>query len=89
MDVVIKLSDEDYEFIKDLQGFMVLGRGGYKTVQQNVINAIKNGTPLPKGHGRLIENNEELYQSIRNWCSPDKAYEIITKAKTIVEADKG
>lgn len=80
MEVVIKIPDEVFEAYKHWDENKVA------TVEQTLI---AHGTVLPKGHGRLIENNEELYQSIRNWCSPDKAYEILTKAKTIVEADKG
>ena len=40
---VIDIPDEDYEFIKDLQ--FVVFRGGFKTIQQHVINAIKNSKP--------------------------------------------
>ena len=41
-----------------------------------VVNAIKNGTPLPKGHGRLIDANEVT------------AYNNLYEVPTIIEADK-
>lgn len=41
MKIVIDIDEEDYEYIK-------------KSKDSN-FNVIKNGTPLPKGHGRLID----------------------------------
>lgn len=40
-----------------------------------LVNAIKNGTPLPKGHGRLIDADDLL----DNTC--------IDEIPTIIEAD--
>ena len=42
---MIELSQEEYEFLKDLK-WVNGGRGNCKTIQQNVINAIKHGTPI-------------------------------------------
>lgn len=53
MKIVIDIPNEDYEFIKNLRSVIISSRGDGKIVQ--LINAIKNGTPLPKGHGRLID----------------------------------
>lgn len=63
--------------------------------------AVKNGTPLPKGHGDLIDK-EKLKENINNWyafmkdvCKQPymtlKQEEIIGKIdmmKTIIKADK-
>ena len=56
----------------------------------NMDKAIRNGTPLPKGHGRLIDESDLI---------PDSDYEdgmfyavsvgAINGAPTIIEADKG
>lgn len=43
MQIVIKISEEDYKALK--QGH----------VPFNVLNVIMNGVPLPKGHGALID----------------------------------
>lgn len=43
---------------------------------------------LPKGHDRLIEVNEDLFQEIRAYCGKDKAFEILENAPTVIEADK-
>ena len=53
IELVIKL-DEEYIKQIDRIRFLIGGRE-YRSLQINVINAIKNGTPLPKGHGRLID----------------------------------
>lgn len=49
MQIVIDISKEAYDFIK---------RTGYHT--QSLYEAIKNGTPLPKGHGDLIDVNRKI-----------------------------
>ena len=51
MKLIIDIPEEDYKFIKDLQ-FYNSGRRNGKTIERNVINAIKNSTPYeerPKG----------------------------------------
>ena len=52
MKLIIDIPDNDYEFIKDLRSLIIGGRGSCKTIQYNVINAIKNGTPVYE-HERL------------------------------------
>ena len=52
MKIVIDIPEEDYKFIKDLQSLIIGGRGNGRTIQKNVINALRNGTPYeerPKG----------------------------------------
>lgn len=52
--------------------------------------AVKNGTPLPKGHGDLVDRNDLLeYTDINRsaYIPVINRYEIIT-APTIIEADK-
>jgi len=53
-----------------------------------VAEAIAKGIPLPKGHGRLIEVNENLYQEIRKWVGVGMASELLDNAPTIVAEDK-
>lgn len=43
MKIVIDIHEKDYQSIKNGQ------------IPFSVIDAVKNGTPLPKGHGRLID----------------------------------
>ena len=48
MKIVIDIKDDDYY---DIIGDALLG----EFTTREVINAVKDGTPLPKGYGRLID----------------------------------
>ena len=49
IDLVIKLSEEEYdEILNGIENAEIAGVG-----LSNLSIALKNGTPLPKGHGRL------------------------------------
>lgn len=62
--------------------------GIYKTLCKNptvdiVRQAVINGTPLPKGHGRLIDENQIAGDG--SWDIADR----LDATPTIIEADKG
>lgn len=84
MQIAIKL---DKDIIENLNDGVGLTDYQYKSL----IDAITNGTPLPKGHKRLIEDNFEVgpvYDEEGNRVS----YRYVTQAElnsasTIVEAD--
>lgn len=99
MQIVIDITEKDYEKIRktsfventetmfkqsseDRKGTMMLFR---------VIDAIKKGTPLPKGHGRLIDVDKLEPRDIspEAWYSPMWGFELvdIEDAPTIIEAD--
>lgn len=61
MKIVIDVSNDDYKFIKDLQSLIIGGRGNCKTIQKNVINAIRNGTPIEDGRPTLVYRGQVLY----------------------------
>lgn len=54
-----------------------------------LIQAVQLGTPLPKGHGRLIDA-DELYNSLEfpNQQFAKAFKDILNDAPTIIEADK-
>lgn len=63
--------------------------------QASIADAIVNGTPLPKGHGRLIEEPTET--DISNTiggnndfaeCIRDSVKAVFDNATTVIEADK-
>lgn len=59
---------------------------------KNVVNAIKNGTPLPKGHGRLIDE-DEVIECIKEVEGEDAIWAIgliewACEKRTLIEADK-
>ena len=100
IEIVIKIPEEakqafDCAESNDLKG-CYYDHGGV------IGNAIKNGTPLPKGHGRLIDADE--LKTTRTWALVAKnnasqneisfaplmciLKEDIDNATTIIEADK-
>lgn len=46
MKIVIEIPNRYYEMLKDFNFEIINGRCNYKTIQFQVVNAIKNGTPL-------------------------------------------
>lgn len=78
MELIIQIDEAEYNKICNYDGMNVT----------RMMSIIQHGIPLPKGHDRLIEADEVLFQSIRDYCGPGKAYEILKSAKTIIEADK-
>ena len=69
IEIVIKIPEEDYEYIKNSNNMYLY--------------VIKNGTPLPKGHGRLIDVDEVI--KIAN--KTEDLHGAIWNAQTIIEAD--
>ncbi len=75
MKLVIDIDDELYKAICDCDRPQILSHW-----------AIKNGTPLPKGHGRLIDG-DILHKNFEDRCMSWEA-KLIDHAPTIIEADK-
>lgn len=92
MKVVIDIDENYYEILKH----------DVKVNHMDYIPCvlIANGTPLPKGHGRLIDA-DSIYQIVRPIGQSDAEwgmtaetairliYDTFNKAPTIIEADKG
>ncbi len=84
MEIVIKIPEDVYKRTLFYREFRDLNDC------VTTIKALENGIPLPKGHGRLIDENDLM---------PDSDYddgeyfavsiEAIKDAPTIIEADKG
>lgn len=82
------------QIVIDIPDYVYCDIQAYKTIfsdkVEEVAKAIKYGTPLPKGHGRLIDAEildlENLYRE-----NDDCSFSIVyTKSEfpTIIEADK-
>ena len=76
MEIVINVPEEDYEYLKSHN------EGG-------LYNAVIHGTPLPNGHGRLIDA-DELYDSL---IFPTEQFangfkEVLDDAPTVIEASE-
>lgn len=54
----------------------------------NSMQRIAHGTPLPKGHGRLIDTTN-LIEEVKARCdNPAQVIEVINDEMAIIEADK-
>lgn len=62
--------------------------GNYYDYNSLIGKAIQNGTPLPKGHGR-VGDLDRLYNVFeKNVVSADAFKELFDNAPTIIEADR-
>lgn len=79
MEIVIKISDEDYEYLKTHN-------------KHGLYSSILNGTPLPKGHGALIDVDDlrEDFKASKKISFAERMDIscIVDHADTIIEADK-
>lgn len=95
MKLIIDISDEIVTDIKDYCGMSIADA---KEALPIILNAIHNGTPLPKGHGRLIDADNAISKICGGSCGchfeecgydkPCFSVTRIKSAQTIIEADK-
>lgn len=81
MEIVIKIPDAMYKTVLD------------GTYCGSLYDELKNGTVLPKGHGRIIDEDKIEWEPIWDESVPEHkscvGYTAYTdKAPTLVEADK-
>lgn len=83
MKLIIDIDKDDYEYMKN----------GYVPSTFNIFSIIKNGTLLPKGHGRLIDADKLLVHKMygifgKVGYKTEAVYvDDINDAQTIIEAD--
>ena len=89
IELVIKISEKDYQTILN-HGEEILDESSF-IEPKYLYRAVLNGTPLPKGHGRLID-----MKNLQNFVSKYTEYDAIQLIlvdredyiPTIIEADK-
>lgn len=80
MQIVIDIDDNLYTRLFD-------NGGDDYDYAVDMATAIRKGTPLPKGHGDLIDRKELIENGIsKGFCD---WYDEIKMADTIIEADEG
>lgn len=84
MQIVIDIPEKIYKHIQEEQ---------WLPNRLLIEKAIANGTPLPKGHGRLIdadtlEECKEVMNTIMNECEYVVRMDEVRNVPTIIEADK-
>ena len=77
MQIVIEITDEMYQAVKD----------GMWCGNELWYNALKNGIPIPKGHGRLIDGDELEKFVIEKYSEGEQLAIGISDAPTVIEAD--
>lgn len=84
-ELVIKIPEDEYFIIKKSNAPLTWAE-----------HLIKNGTPLPKGHGKLIDvgqcDRKLFYQQCGgadSLITVKSAFDMIMSLPTIIEADKG
>lgn len=98
MDLVINIPEEDFEIMKHN---VAVDNPLCPLNQKDMVTIIANGTPLPKGHGRLIDGDKFLKdnEAYTGWIldssdwGGENAYkdtleDLVNDADTIIEADK-
>lgn len=91
MQIVIDIPDAEYQRL-------IAQDGMSHTDAEIVVNAFYNGTPLPKGHGRLIDAKDLAKEINRAWMLWEKKGEdcylfadvitpLLVSRQTIIEAD--
>lgn len=81
IELVIKIPEESYNILR-AGCFICSGERNGKTILQQFCRAIHNGTPLPKGHGRLIDADALAYE-LKHFGEI-----CLDEAMTIIGADK-
>lgn len=91
MKLIIEIPDYRYRTIKKID----VTKKPYTINERSAITAIKNGTPLPKGHGKLIvePTEEDIAKTIGGQndfaeCIRDSVKAVFDNADAIIEADK-
>lgn len=81
-ELVVKIDEDDYKKVLEINNRECDGEWNN---MHRCYEAILNGTPLPKGHGRLIDADELLKQPIDKANYPSS---YVKFSSTIIEADK-
>lgn len=87
IELVIKISKEDFEIMKHN---VAVNNPLCPLSQEEMVSKIANGTPLRKGHGRLLDENDILDTDNNDggWYDLVDMPEYIKGVKEIIEADK-
>lgn len=82
MQIVIDITEEAYNILQN-DGVDWLGA-------EHILDRVANGTPLPKGHGK-IGDLDVLREEVSSWgmndYEPSDFIDAIDQADTIIEAD--
>ena len=84
MKIVIDIPENVYkEIYSDAEIIIYSGMRSGKTLLSTLLRAIRKGIPIPKGHGRLIDESKITSCEWNGYLNY-----MATNAPTIIEADK-
>lgn len=95
MQILIDIPEVYFEALKKTDE-IVSGQRSGKTLMSVIYNAVANGTPLPKGHGKIIDYGY-VVDAIDDWVNAeeyrytnatDYLRKRVANTPTIIEADK-
>jgi len=83
IELVIKIPEKIYKYVQQIGSINMLDT-------QQVANAIFEGTPLPKRHGRILDEKDILDTKNNDggWYDLVDMPEYIAGVKAIIETDK-
>lgn len=88
-----RIIDIPEEIVTDIKDYCGMSIADAKEALSIILNAIHNGTPLPKGHGRLIDadalNLDYEVEMADDWKTAHEIANCVKYAPAIIEADKG
>lgn len=83
MQIVIDIDEKDYgNIIENKSNWFYNG-----CILRNIYNSLEHGTPLPEGHGRLIDGDELLAQAQADGAYDYVSAREIANALTIIAAE--
>ena len=96
IELVIKIPEELLEYFAKHN---CMSEDGWFSHSSKLLDAFRNGTPLPKGHGRLIDvgkidedridhDNPVIYLTINEEYIEAVSLDYLNSLPTIIEADK-
>lgn len=87
MKLVIDIPESTYKVFKNLNE--IIGILVYEKDILTLIKAVKNGTPLPKGHGRLVDMSEVIVKLMQYFVGNKTLEQCLDEVHTVIEADGG
>lgn len=98
VELIIRIPEVYFEALKKTEE-IVSGQRSGKTFMSVIYERVANGTPLPKGHGRLIDAdelikqlealaNDEWNKQVGSSKGLEDVIDIVDDISPIIEADK-
>lgn len=99
MQIVINIPEESYKFAKECK-FKGSSKHSWNLSHDSIVLMVANGTPLPKGHGKLVDVNsipeEDKNITVKSLLRPGTIAcagaidleEYVNDLPTIIEKDK-